>query len=82
MMDLLARKLLTNYFSTLVKLLRVMFCSQCVVKVNIVKLMICSYFAIITFFFFSFFICSIQDGTVVGVDTKTGVEYNLNGPTT
>ena len=58
-----------------------MFCSQCVVKVNIVKLMICSYFAIITFFFFSFFICSIQDGTVVGVDTETGVEYNLNGPT-
>ena len=42
-----------------------------------------SYFAIITFFFFhfSFFICSIQDGTVGGVDTKTGVEYNLNGPT-
>ena len=33
------------------------------------------------FFHFSFFICSIQDGTVVGVDTKTGVEYNLNGPT-
>ena len=61
-----------------------MFCSQCVVKVNIVKLMICYFFAIITFFFFfhfSFFICSIQDGTVVGVDTKTGVEYNLNGPT-
>jgi len=45
--------------------------------------MICSYFAIVIFFFFSFcsfFICSVQDGTVVGVDTETGVEYNLNGP--
>ena len=60
-----------------------MFCSQCVVKVNINKVMICSYFAIVTFFFFcSFFICSVQDSTIVGVDTETGVEYNLNGPAT
>ena len=67
-----------------------MFCSQCVMKLNINKVMICSYFAIVTFFFFSFcsfFVCSVQDviqiwhiGTVVGVDTKTGAEYNLNGP--
>ena len=68
-----------------------MFCSQCVVKVNINKVMICSYFAIVTFFFSfcSFFICSVQNviqiwhiGTVVGVDTETGAEYDLNGPTT
>ena len=58
-------------------------------KMSIVLLsMICSYFAIVTFFFFcSFFICSVQDviqiwhvGTVVGVDTETSAEYNLNGP--
>ena len=67
-----------------------MFCSQCVVKVNINKVMICSYFAIVTFFFFFFFIfvCSIQDviqnwhiGIIVGMDIETGAEYNLNGPT-
>ena len=64
-----------------------MFCSQCVVKVNINKVMICSYFAIVTFFFFFIFFCSVQDviynrhiGTVVGVDIETGAEYNLNGP--
>ena len=65
-----------------------MFCSQCVVKVNIIKVMICSYFAIVTFFFFFFiFVCSVQDaiqnrhiGTIVGVDIETGAEYNLNGP--
>ena len=39
------------------------------------------------FLFFSFFVCSVQDviqiwhiGTVVGVDTETGAEYNLIGP--
>ena len=55
---------------------------------NVLLSMICSYFSIVTFFFFFlFFICSVQDviqiwhvGTVVGVDTETGVEYNLNGP--
>ena len=65
-----------------------MFCSQCVVKVNINKVMICSYFSIVTFFFlFSFFFCSVQDviqiwhvGSDVGVDIETGAEYNLNGP--
>ena len=65
-----------------------MFCSQCVVKVNINKVMICSYFAIVTFFFFFLFIfvCLVQDviqnwhiGTVVGVDIETSAEYNLNG---
>ena len=57
---------------------------------NVLLLMIFSYFAIVTFFFFcSFFVCSVQDviqiwhvDTVVGVDTETGVEYNLNGPAT
>ena len=56
---------------------------------NVMLSMICSYFAIVTFLFFcSFFVCSVQDviqiwhvGIVVGVNTETGVEYNLNGPT-
>ena len=58
---------------------------------NVLLSMICSYFAIVTFFlsfFCSFFVCSVQDviqiwhiGTVVGVDTETGAKYNLNGPT-
>ena len=57
---------------------------------NVLLLMSCSYFSIVTFFFFpfcSFFVCSVQDviqiwhvGSVVGVDTETGAEYNLNGP--
>ena len=55
---------------------------------NVLLSMICSYFAIVTFFFFcSFFVCLVQDviqiwhvGTIVGVNTKTGAEYNLNGP--
>ena len=59
-----------------------------IIMSNVLLSMICSYFAIVTFFFFcSFFICSVQDviqiwhvGTVVGVDTETSAEYNLNGP--
>ena len=55
---------------------------------NVLLSMSCSYFSIVTFlFFFSFFVCSVQDviqiwhvGSVVGVDTEIGAEYNLNGP--
>ena len=57
---------------------------------NLLLSMSCSYFSIVTFFFFfpfcSFFVCSVQDvmqiwhvGSVVGVDTETGAKYNLNG---
>ena len=55
---------------------------------NVLLSMICSYFAIVTFFFFySFFVCLVQDviqiwvvGIVVGVDTEIGAKYNLNEP--
>ena len=55
---------------------------------NVLLSMICSYFSIVTFFsFVHFFVCLVQDviqiwhvGTVVGMDTKTSAEYNLNEP--